>query len=206
MRPVTGGDAAGDRDGPTRRGPNRGVTADTSPEAIEDQLRAAEAVALRRQGKTLAEVSDELGYYDTRTASRAIKRHLAKYKREDAEAWRDLLIDRWEYMYRTLIPAFEHGGKDGNVSTFAADRMATALQNIAALTGADKLPPLPDPDVEQEQASEGAVVSPGVGRTLADLLGSDPAKARLVARALGEVLPARGEQVVIEASDGSDQQ
>lgn len=73
----------------------------------ENLARDAEALRLRSRGWTYQQIADELGYYDRRTAYRAVEQALKDTLQEPAENLRKLEVDRLDEMYRHALAVVE---------------------------------------------------------------------------------------------------
>jgi len=78
---------------------------------VESSVRADQALLLRIQGFTYAEIASRCRYSARRSAQRAVQRAAARagVSADDREAWRDLTITRYEHMIGELWPAVQCG-------------------------------------------------------------------------------------------------
>jgi hypothetical protein len=109
----------------------------TSPRRIVAREREQRALALRREGLTMAGIAAALGM-SRAGAHRAVVRALDATKREiaeEADALRALQLERIEAGIRALWPAYVRG------ELGAVDRMVRLLDRQARLCGLDLRPP-----------------------------------------------------------------
>ncbi len=116
--------------------PSQNQDHQSRPNDVNEALRVAQALHLRRMGYTYAEIASQVGYADHSGARKAIKRELAKIVREEAKELKAHLVqiqlDRIEYALRyAVMPKLEQG-KD---QLFAVDRMLALLRHQADLLG-----------------------------------------------------------------------
>lgn len=75
----------------------------TKPETIEAKQRAVLALEARKEGKTFAQIAEEVGYNSPQAAHDAVKRALDAMIREPAESVRRLELERldtlWQIQY-----------------------------------------------------------------------------------------------------------
>lgn len=117
---------------PRRRGGNKGRTVRTKPEDIERRERDLKCVELRKAGLTWPAIADQLGYASPGHAYDRFMIVMREYPREDIEATRNLIRDRYEAMLRALWPDVLRG------KWLAIDRASRILENIAKLEGANR--------------------------------------------------------------------
>lgn len=116
----------------SQRGPGKGATVKTSPEAIERWDRDVECVRMRRAGKHWQTIADELGYSDTGHAYQRFQVVMREYPREDVEQWRDTLCARHDEMLSAIWAKVQAG------SLPAIDRAIRILEAQAKLLGANR--------------------------------------------------------------------
>lgn len=98
---------------------------------IEQVDREAQAVALRRSGHTIAEISQQL-HVGERTVERWIDRTIARTaSAAGADTMRGLMLDRLESMLKALWTKVEMG------DTYAIDRVTKIMERQAKLLGLD---------------------------------------------------------------------
>lgn len=71
----------------------------TKPETIEAKEKAVRALEARKEGKTFAQIADEVGYNSPQAAHDAVKRALDAMIREPAEDVRRLELERLDAMW-----------------------------------------------------------------------------------------------------------
>lgn len=71
----------------------------TKPETIEAKERAAQALELRKEGRTFADIAKECGYNSTQAAFDAVKRAIDAITREPAEAVLALELERLDTLW-----------------------------------------------------------------------------------------------------------
>jgi len=117
---------------PRRRGANKGCTVRTKPKDIERRERDLKCVELRKAGLTWQAIADQLGYASPGHAYDRFMAIMREYPREDIEATRNLIRDRYESMLRAIWPDVLRG------KLLAIDRASRILENIAKLEGANR--------------------------------------------------------------------
>lgn len=101
----------------------------TRPDILVAQERALKAYALRVQGYTLGQICEELGYSNTNSVRKAIKRVMARHEADtvsDARAWANARI---EAVIRVLWPEVQEGKLN------AIDRFIRAVELHARMNG-----------------------------------------------------------------------
>lgn len=161
----------------------RGAAADTSARNVEGRERAAQALALRRQGLTLDAIARQLGYADRSGVHRALTAAMEELGVEDAQQLRTTQAEQIDELLASLLPRALEGDLP------AADRVIRAWERQARLLGLD-MPAQSTTTVEVGQSTTEAAATIAASQSLDELLGTDPAGARRVARVLAEVLPA----------------
>ena len=94
--------------------------------------RRADALRLRRHGKTYAEVADALGYSSAASASKDVHRALAKVVHEEGHALLALERERTESLLAIAWPMAEAG------DTRAIREVTRILERRARMLGIDK--------------------------------------------------------------------
>ena len=107
----------------------------TTQRDINATLRAKQALDLRKQGLTLAQIAEQCGFQDKSGAWRAIKRELDRIPAESVTELRKLELMRIDQMFAecwTLAMDKKNKGR-----LFAMDRMITLSQDRRKLMGLD---------------------------------------------------------------------
>jgi AraC-like DNA-binding protein len=107
----------------------------TKQKDINGTVRATQALSLRRQGYTLAEVAEKCGYQDKSGAYRAIKRELDRLPAGDAADLRKLEVIRLESMLKIAVEMAEDKSYRGRL--FAVDRVIAISERLSRLMGLD---------------------------------------------------------------------
>lgn len=81
----------------------------TAPEVITAKERAADALRLRKEGATFAEIADALGYNSTQAAHGAVKRALDAIIREPAAEVLAVELERLDALWRGNYPKAQAG-------------------------------------------------------------------------------------------------
>ncbi|MFT4246498.1 MAG: hypothetical protein QM581_00490 [Pseudomonas sp.] len=74
-----------------------------TPARVNDRARALEAVQLRRDGLSLKEIAERLGYSGHPSVSRAIRRCLDRTESETAAEYREIIGARLENIYALIM-------------------------------------------------------------------------------------------------------
>lgn len=83
------------------------ATSPSSPERVNSTQRHAEALELRKRGKTFAEIADALGYESPVGAYNAVKSELERIVREPAQEVLNLELTRLDKLLDTLHDRME---------------------------------------------------------------------------------------------------
>lgn len=124
--------------------------------------RRAEALRLRRMGRTYAEVADTLGYSSPQSASKDVSRALAKVVHEEGHALLALERERTETLLAITWPLAEAG------DTRAIREAVRILERRARMLGLDKVSAA---DQSERHAAEGRSL---VGRLVGFLAENPP--------------------------------
>lgn len=123
--------------------------------SVEAALRDAQAVALRRDGVSYANIAAELGYPSAGNAYNGIQRALLSIVKEAGEELVQLELERLDMMWRTVLKVLRRKHltvQNGRVVTTddgepviddapvlaAVDRLLRIMERRAAYTGVDK--------------------------------------------------------------------
>jgi hypothetical protein len=103
----------------------------TSPSRIRARERAAEAVVLRKAGCSFDEIARRLGFSQKGSAYRAVIGYIQALAREDAEALRELELQRLDALLKAIWPRALEG------ELAAIDRALRISERRARLCGLD---------------------------------------------------------------------
>ena len=95
--------------------------------------RKAEALRLRRQGKTYAQIAEALGLADPSGAHSLIQRELksiAETCKQDAQELRDEALDKLDYIWRLAMKRAKDGDPKALMVMVAVDKRKAALLGI----------------------------------------------------------------------------
>jgi hypothetical protein len=81
----------------------RGKASKMHPSNVEAQVRAAQAIEKRMEGKTFQEIADELGYASKQAAHKAVTTALNDTISEKAEQYRTLELRRLDKMFELPV-------------------------------------------------------------------------------------------------------
>ena len=118
--------------GKSKSGPKRGGNRRTgSPDMIDAAQRQTEALRLRQQGKTFAEIAQALGYSDPSGARNAVMAALREATTEPNNEMRALELTRLDALHAALWP-LALAGELG-----ATDRILKIMERRAKIMGLD---------------------------------------------------------------------
>lgn len=100
----------------------------------------AQALELRKQGKTYEDIAKALGYHDASGASKAVKSALDRIIREPAKDVLQLELQRLDALLETALHTVYSGGGDEkrDLSLDAIDRVLRIMERRAKYLGLDK--------------------------------------------------------------------
>lgn len=109
-----------------------------NPRRVDERVRSAQAVVLRRDGLPLRQIAERLGYHDASTAYRAIVRTLDRTDTEVAAGYRQLMTERYEDLYRRNILALDNARDSGRAQLIGSAR--AVLDSLCRLHRLDTAP------------------------------------------------------------------
>jgi hypothetical protein len=135
----------------TRKGRGRG-SSKTSPKAIEEALRRARALELRRFGASYQDIADQLGFSGRGAAYNAVILELQRVAREPAEAVLKLELERLDRMLLGIMAKASDPEERGQYG--AIDRALKIMDRRARYLGLDA-PKQLEVDWRREAAEKG---------------------------------------------------
>ena len=140
--------------GDATRPPTRGNG--SGPTKVSAAEKRAQAVALRRQGKTFEEIATEVGYANKSSAFRAVDQALKAAVREQAVELIQLETERLDAMLAALWPKIE-GGDARSIDT--ALRLSERRAKLLGLDAAQQV---------QHSGPDGGAIPVSIGEMTAD--------------------------------------